>query len=408
MSTLLTNGLSLDGSRIDVRIVGERIDAVQAAGTLAAGPDDIVVDLDGRLLTPAFAEPHAHLDKAFLSERVVNPTGDLMGAIMAMRASRDLITFADTVERAERAARLMVANGATSIRSHADTTTENGLMSVEALVEVRRRVADICDLQIVALVSWPITGAAGADGRALLRDALGAGADLVGGCPHLDTDVSAANETLLDIAAEFGRNIDLHTDETLDPGVLGLADLAHRVITSGFPHQVTASHCVSLAMQSETRQREIAESVAAAGISVVALPHTNLFLQGREHQHAMPRAVTAVKALRAAGATVCAGADNLQDPFNPVGRADPLETAGLMIMAAHLLPDDAYASVSTDVVAAITGHRPSLDVGERADLVAIRAASAREAIAFGPGDRLVFHRGRQVVTLAPASAAAQS
>ena len=36
---------------------------------------------NGWLVLPAFAEPHAHLDKAFLAERIENPTGDLMGAI---------------------------------------------------------------------------------------------------------------------------------------------------------------------------------------------------------------------------------------------------------------------------------------------------------------------------------------
>jgi len=393
---LLTNATDIDGALIDVRIEGETIEAVAGAGSLAAADGERTVDLSGRLLTPAFAEPHAHLDKAFLAERIVNPTGDLMGAIMAMHASRDLITFEDTIERAERAARLMVANGATLIRSHADTTLENGLMSVEALCEVRRRIADICDLQIVALVSWPITGAAGVSARSLLRDALAAGADLVGGCPHLDTDVHAANDALLEIASEFGRDVDLHTDETLNPDILGLADLARRVTVSGFEHRVTASHCVSLGMQPDAVQRQVAESVAEAGISVVALPHTNLFLQGRDQQRAMPRALTAVGALRAAGATVCAGADNLQDPFNPVGRGDPLETAGLMIMAAHLLPRAAYESVSVEVVHAVTGHRPTLAVGERADLVAIRATAERDAIAFGTADRIVIHRGRLV------------
>ena len=53
-------------------------------------------DLDGYLLLAAAVEPHAHLDKAFLAERVENPTGDLIGAITAMQASRHLIDVADT------------------------------------------------------------------------------------------------------------------------------------------------------------------------------------------------------------------------------------------------------------------------------------------------------------------------
>ena len=398
---LLTGATLTDGREVDVRIRAELIESVEKAGALAPEPDEQTVDLRDHLLIPALAEPHAHLDKAFLSERIANPTGDLMGAILAMQANRHLITVEDTITRAERAVRLMVSNGATIIRTHADTTLENGLSSVEALVEVRRRTMDICELQIVALVSWPITGRPGAACRSLLRDALQAGADLVGGCPHLDEDPHEANETLLGIAAEFGRDVDLHTDETLDPELMTLDDLAERVIASGFPHMVCASHCVSLGMQVEDRQHEIAAHLAQAGISVVALPQTNLYLQGREHQHAMPRALTAVKALLAAGVNVCAGADNLQDPFNPVGRGDPLETASLMVMVAHLLPQQALKTVSVSAVVALTGRARSIVAGEPAELVALVAESAREAIAFAPPGRLVIHNGRLLSPTAP-------
>lgn len=396
MTLLLAGATLTDGRPVDVRLRGELIEAVGAAGTLEAEPGEQTIDLRHHLLAPALAEPHAHLDKAFLSERIINPTGDLIGAILAMQANRHLITVDDTIDRAERAVRLMVANGATAIRTHADTTLDNGLSSIEALVEVRRRVCDICDLQIVSLVSWPVTGAPGAACRSLLRDALQAGADLVGGCPHLDDDPHAANDVLLTIAAEFGRDVDLHTDETLDPSKLALEDLAERVISTGFPHRVTASHCVSLGMQAESCQRRVADKVAEAGISVVALPHTNLFLQGRANQQAMPRALTAVRALRDAGVNVCAGADNLQDPFNPVGRADPLETGALMVMAAHLLPQQAFDSVSVFAHRALTGQTPSIGAGEPADLVALVAGSAREALAFARPNRVVIHRGRVV------------
>ena len=391
---LLRAATLADGRVVDVRLTGAFISEI--GSRLSPVADEAVHDLAGQLLLAAFVEPHAHLDKAFLAERIPNPTGDLMGAIQAMITHRDLLNIDDTIERAERAVRLMVSNGATLIRTHADTTQETQLMSIEALVEVRRRVAAICDLQIVALVSWPVTGTAGADSRALLCAALEAGADVVGGCPHLDDDPAAANDTLLSIAAEYGCDVDLHTDETLDPTKLGLEDLARRVTATGFAQRVTASHCVSLAMQSEARQQEIAETVAAARINVIALPHTNLFLQGRDRQSAMPRALTAVRALRRSGVNVCAGADNLQDPFNPVGRGDPLETAGLMVIAAHLLPDDALHTVSGASRIAITGEATGIAAGAPAELVAVVASSVRDAVAFGPPGRLVIHQGRIV------------
>ncbi|MGE0136202.1 MAG: amidohydrolase family protein [Ilumatobacteraceae bacterium] len=390
---LLRRALLADGTTADVGIEGDSIVSVGATDPHAEAPADSI-DLDGWLLLPAFTEPHAHLDKAFLAEVVPNPTGDLLGAIMAMEESRHLITVADTIERAERAARLMLANGVTAIRTHADLTTTNGMCSVEALIEVRKRLRGLVDIQVCALAGWPSIGPEGADQRALLRDAIEAGVDLIGGCPHLETDAAAANDLFLTMAGEAGLPVDLHTDETLDPSTIGLDDLAGRVIDTGFSHGVTASHCVSLGMQPEYRQREIADKVADAGLSVVALPHTNLYLQGREHQSKMPRSLTAVRALRNAGVPVAAGADNLQDPFNPVGRADPLETAGLMIMTSHLLPDDALASVSSIARVALGLAPGSIEPGARADLVALPAGSVREAIAMGPQPRFVISGGR--------------
>jgi cytosine deaminase len=397
--TLLRNATFADGTRGDVHVAGSRIVAVGAGGASVGGRGDAVdrVDLDGYVLLPAAVEPHAHLDKAFLAETVPNAAGDLLGAIDAMTAARHLLTEGDIVERAERAARLMAANGYTAVRTHADTVVEHGLKSVAALVEVRRRVADVIDVQIVALSGFPVTGTDGADQRALLGDALRAGADLVGGCPHLDeAGTRTSTEALLAIAAEHGVGVDFHVDETLDGSVLGLVDLIELVESSGFPHPVTASHCVSLGVQPLERQRAIAAAAAAAGVSVVSLPMTNLYLQGRDRPMAMPRALTAVGPLREAGVVVAAGADNLQDPFNPLGRACPFETAAMMMLAAHLAPEDAWDAVSSAARHAFGLDPAPIHAGSSADLLAVRALSLREAIAFAPADRIVWRGGQRM------------
>jgi len=222
------------------------------------------------------------------------------------------------------------------------------------------------------------------------------GVDGIGGCPHLEGDPHAVHDFFLTTAAEAGLPVDLHTDENLDAACFALPDLVKRVIKTGFAHGVTASHCVSLGMQPDFVQQAVAELVAQAGISVVTLPSSNLYLQGRDHQVAMPRALTAIRALRRAGANLAAGADNLQDPFNLVGRGDCLETASLMVMAGHLLPDDAYHSVSAAVRTAMRLPAAGTQIGDAAELVLVPARSIREAIAFGPGDRAVVHAGRLV------------
>ena len=391
----IVHGIVTDGPQ-DVLIVDGVITQV---GRTIVTPADETIDLGNHLLLPAAVEPHAHLDKAFLAERAENVTGDLAGAIDAMIALTDEIDHDDIVERAERAARLMAANGYTAVRTHCDTTTWGGLRNTLALVEVRRRVADVIDIEIVALTGSPVVGVAGADHRALLRDALAAGADLVGGCPHLedDGDIERSTDVFLEIAAEAGVGVDLHTDETLDPTVLGVEYLARQVL-AGFPHRVTASHCVSLGQQTASEQHRIAELVAAAGIGVVTLPHTNLWLGGR-NQQPVPRGLTAIHALRAAGVAVAAGADNLQDPFNPMGRACPFETAGLMILVAHDLPNLAWESVSLDACRVVGTGGGSIAPGQVADLLAVPAPTLRSAIAEGPSRRRVWRRGVETTAL---------
>jgi cytosine deaminase len=383
-----------DGSITDVRITGELIAAV--APTLAAEPGEDVVDLADHVLLSAPAEPHAHLDKALTADRVLNPAGDLLGAIVAWRAYRTTLTIDDIAGRAETAASMLAANGVTAVRTHVDVAADIGTAGVEALVKVREAVADRLDLQIVALVSAPTTGAGGAGNHAALLDAIAAGADVVGGCPHLEADPTASIAQFLEIAAAADRPVDLHMDETLDPGVLHLATLAAMVIESGFALPVTASHCCSLGMQTHIVQAEVSEAVAAAGIAVVTLPQTNLYLQARGITTAPPRGLTAVRSLLDAGVTVAAGADNVQDPFNLVGRADPMETSALMVMAGHLSPAEAFHAVSTASRAALGLPAVSVVAGAPAELIALPAAGLREAIAVAPGGRIVVHRGRIV------------
>jgi cytosine deaminase len=395
MGLLLRRARLADRSVVDVRAEGDRIVAV--AADIATEPDDTVLDLDGDLLLPAPAEPHAHLDKAFLAERIPNERGDLAGAIEAVMSNRHVFSVEDIAERAERAARVLLGNGATAIRTHADVMHDHGLRSVEGLVLARERLADLIDLQIVALMGWPVTGSAGADHRALLRDAIAGGADVVGGCPHLEPEPEAATAALLEIAGELGRPLDLHTDEQLRTEVLYVRDLAARVLATGFANGTVASHCVSLGMQPPEVQAAVADELAAAAVAVVTLPQTNLYLQGRDHAAATPRGLTALRPLLAAGVTVAGGADNLQDPFNPLGRADPLETAALLVLAGHLSPDQAYHAVSAAARTAMGLPAVAISAGAPAELMAIPAGSVREAIAFAPPRRCVVHRGRVVV-----------
>lgn len=402
-TVVLSNGRLADGRVVDIHVTGGRITSVedrQAASSPLTPAADHAHDLQGWLVLPAMAEPHAHLDKALSAERVPNPAGDLMGAITAWVQATDAgeITGDDIFERSLKAMEQLLVSGVTAVRTHVDVGAHRGTMGVDALVAARAELAGLIDVQIVALTHRPMVGDGCTGNRKALDAAIEAGIDLVGGCPYLDPDPTESMRYSLAVAADAGLDVDFHMDETLDPAVLTLRELA-RQVSNGFGGAVAASHCVSLGMQDDTTQAQVAAEVAAAGITVVTLPQTNLFLQGRDHQAAMPRGLTAIKALRDAGAHVVAGADNVQDPFNLVGRSDPLETAALMVMAGHQSPQQAYAMVSSDVRAHMGLEPVTVQPGDLADLVAIDAASVREAIADAPMSRRTFRRGTLVASV---------
>lgn len=377
------------GELVDVELAGGLIARVTPAAGIRLPGDE---DLSGQVLMPSFVEPHAHLDKALTASRAPNPAGDLPGAIQAMQGIAGTLTHADIVDRAERALRLHLALGTTAVRTHVNVGGPMGMRALTALIDVRERWRGLVDVQVVALVSNPMAGQAGED----LRQALREGADVAGGCPHLDPDPHGAVGICLDAAGEAGVPVDLHTDETLNPRMLTLAVMADLVARTGFPHQVTASHCVSLGVQEPKVQQHTAEAVAEAGIAVVALPQTNLYLQGRGHPVAVPRGLTAVAALRAAGATVAAGGDNLRDPFHPVGRGDALEVAALMLTCGHLDPAAAFESVTAAPRATLGLPAVRIARGYPADMVAMPASDVLEALGAASAQRTVWKAGQVV------------
>src|SRR6266516_4258499 len=110
--------------------------------------------------------------------------------------------------------------------------------------------------------------------------------------------------------------------------------------------------------------------------------------------------LTALRALLDAGVLVAAGGDNLQDPFNTVGRGDPLEIASLLVAAGHLSPEEAYRAVSASSRAVRGLPEVRVEAGFPAELLAIRAASVQEAVATASPERVVVHQGRVVARTA--------
>ncbi|MFJ5828800.1 amidohydrolase family protein [Streptomyces sp. NPDC093089] len=363
-SLLLSHARLADGRTVDVRLAGGRIEAVGTAGSLAAV--GARVDLAGYLLLPAPAEPHAHADTA-LSADTPGP-----------------VSYApDEVQRrATEAALLQLGHGATALRAHVRIGDVQGLGPLEAVLQSRRSLRGLADLTAVA-VPRLLTGVAGADGLAMLRDAVKMGAGVVGGCPDLDPDPAGYVEAVLEVAAEHGVPVDLHTDAD-DPA--RLARLA--AMAGGLRPGVTIGPCAGLGRLPGDAARRAADQLAAAGATVVCLPQGGC--GGTELRGAAP-----VRLLRAAGVRLAAGSGAMRDVSNPVGRGDPLEAAYLLASLGGLPPQEAYAAVSTGARAAMGLPEVRVEAGFPAELLAVRGERLSGVLSLAYS-RIVVHRGRVV------------
>ncbi|MDJ0335813.1 amidohydrolase family protein [Salinibacterium sp. G-O1] len=385
--SVLRNATLPDGCLVDVELIEDVVRTVRPASDSPLVDDYGTLDLTGFMLLPAPAEPHAHLDKALSWDLINPPAGDLGRAIESWRAYSTVMTVQSIADRAREQALTMLRNGTTAVRCHVDMLVgPEPLRGVEALVQVRRELAGLMDIELVAL--------AGSDASdATVEAALDLGVDLVGGAPHLAPSPGEDLRRLLAIAERRGVGVDLHTDEGLtgDPTIIEFAR-----IVRNWTVPVSAGHCVRLGTLEAAQLDEVITEILASDIGIISLPITNLYLQGWDHPVSTPRGITALRSLLDAGVRVGAGADNVRDPFNPVGRSDALETASLLVTAAHLSLDEAYAAVSTGARSVMSLPRAGVSVGSRAELIAVRGSTMSEVIATASPDRFVIHAGRLV------------
>ena len=72
-----------------------------------------------------------------------------MGSIACWSERKPMLTHEDVLARVEEVLRWYVANGTLHVRTHVDVTDPD-LIALDALLEMRDRVRDVLDLQIVA------------------------------------------------------------------------------------------------------------------------------------------------------------------------------------------------------------------------------------------------------------------
>ena len=385
-------------SGMDVGIENGQIVAVESNLRADAAEE---FNAEGRLLSPPFVDAHFHLDAALsLGLPRMNRSGTLLEGIALWGELKPHLSQEAVIARALAYCDMAVAQGLLAIRSHVDVCDDR-LLAVEALLEVKKRVAPYLDLQLVAFPQDGFYRSANAE-RNLLR-ALDMGLEVVGGIPHFERTMAegtASVRRLCEIAAERDLLVDMHCDETDDPHSRHIEHLAAETKRLGLGGRVAGSHLTSMHSMDNYYVSKLLPLIAEAGVAAIANPLINITLQGRHDTYPKRRGMTRVPELMAAGVTVAFGHDCVMDPWYAFGSADMLEVAHMAIHVGHLTALDAIRScfdaITTNAAGILHLDDYGIFPGARADAVLLQAADPFEAIRL-KATRLVVVRAGNVV-----------
>jgi cytosine/creatinine deaminase len=399
LDLLITNATLLDG-RTDMSVAVQAGKIVEVTPGLQA-PAAETVDAKSYLLSPPFCDAHFHMDTTLTAGQPrVNESGTLLEGIQIWAELKPTLTVDNYIGRALEYCDMAIAKGVLAIRSHVDTSDPR-LLAVEALLEVKKRVAPFIDLQLVAFPQDGVLRLGG--GLESLKRALDMGVDVVGGIPHFERTMSegaASVKLLCEIAAERGKMVDMHCDESDDPLSRHIETLAFETQRLGLQGRVAGSHCTSMHSMDNYYVSKLIPLIAQSDVSIIANPLVNIHLQGRHDTYPKRRGMTRVPELMAAGVMVAFGHDDVQDPWYPLGSGDMLEVAHMGAHVAQMTGatgiNACYDAVTQNAAKVMRLEGYGIEAGCDASFILLQASSAVDAVRLRPARLSVWKRGRQL------------
>ena len=401
LDLLITHANLPDGRQnMSIAVQGGRIAEVTEG---LQAPAHETVDAGGLLVSPPFVDAHFHMDSTLsYGQPRVNESGTLLEGIALWGELKPQLTHDAIVQRALQYCDWAVARGLLAIRSHVDTS-DPSLLPVQALLDVKQRVAPYLDLQLVAFPQDGVLRRQG--GLDNLKRALDMGVDVVGGIPHFERTMAQGAESvkiLCELAAKLAKRVDMHCDESDDPHSRHVETLAFETQRLGLHGRVTGSHLTSMHSMDNYYVSKLIPLMCEADLGVVANPLINITLQGRHDTYPKRRGMTRVPELMAAGLTVAYGHDCVLDPWYSGGSGDMLEAAHMGLHVGQMTSQagmrQCFDAVTVNPARLLGLEGYGLAPGCHADFVLLHARNPAEAIRLRAARLGVWRRGQRVAS----------
>jgi cytosine deaminase len=389
-----------EGVTTDIGIDKGRIVAIQP--TLKTVGESL--DLGGRLVTPGLIETHIHLDKSRILGRCMAERGDLEEAIGEVAKQKTLFTAEDVYDRAKTTLERAILNGTTHIRTQLEVDPGIGLRGLEGVRPLINEYKWAVDLEICIFPQEGLLNNPGTD--ELMVQALNNGGSVVGAAPYTDSNPHGQIDRIFEIAREFDIDIDMHLDFGPTPDDLDLLYVCELTERFNWGGRVTIGHVTKLSAAPPELFERCARRMANAGVALIVLPSTDLYLMGRDMKHSVMRGVTEAHKLLHHGVNCTLSTNNVLNPFTPFGDCSLVRMANLYanICQVGSARDtrECLNMITTRSARLMNVKDYGLEIGKPADLAVLDAESSEQAVAELAPTLFGFKRGRRTVTRTPA------
>jgi cytosine deaminase len=383
------------GELVDIGIEGGRIIAIERG--LAA--EAAVYDAKGRLACPGLIETHIHLDKSRIIDRCAPQERSRLSPVTSVKPVKKSMTVEDVRARAERTLQECIKHGTTRMRTQVEVDPGIGMRGFEGvqslIVDYKWAIdIEICVFPQEGLINYPGT-------EELLIEGLRRGARVLGGAPRYDTDEAGQIRRIFELAREFDVDIDIHLD--VGPTAEGMNIYLVRELTEKFRRggRVVVGHMAKLSLLPPGEVAALARSLADTGVAVTVLPTTDLFLMGRNRDHAVVRGVADANLMCEHGVTCSLSSNNILNPATPYGDCSLIRMANLYANVLQIdRPNElrqCFEMLTARSARLLNLRDYGFAPGLPADIVIIDAQSPEQAIAEIAQPLAVFKHGKQTV-----------
>ncbi|KAJ9477218.1 Zinc metallopeptidase, partial [Pseudozyma hubeiensis] len=340
------------------------------------------IDVNSSISIPGgLCHPHIHLDKCYLLDRCTLFTGTFSEALTSTSSAKPHFTPDDVRSRMRRLVSSSLSHGVTCMRAFVEVDPTVGLMCLDAGVEVKREFEGRCDVQIVVFaqdaIFYPDDEVKEKEMHRLLEEAAARSeVDVVGSAPYVESLSKRDQEQLdereknikqkhqqsrnithiFDLASKYAKHVDFHLDYDLDPPgseadgtqsmipfVVSLSQQRIWDHSNGSKRSTTMGHCTKLSCFDQHHLEQLASCFSASStanippISFVALPPSDLYMQGRSQPYASRSRATLPLLTLSSHQSLqhhtnwAMGVNNVANLFTPQGDADPLALLPMMV-----------------------------------------------------------------------------